>query len=148
MGLFDKFKKKEVSDINKENDNVNISNNEQDNSKIMSEEEIMIKKISNEIKEMTTIDNYKIGFKNEKCDFFDSKIGGMPYWNINLEYPKTSDGENLVLLAQINFEKERFNDDRLPKKGILQFFVKNNWLWMDNEDYKVIYHENIDYDYN
>lgn len=148
MGLFDKFKKKEVTDINKESDNVNIGNIQQDNSKIMSEEEIMIKKISNEIKKMTTIDNYKIGFKDEKCDFFDSKIGGMPYWDINLEYPKTRDGENLVLLVQINFEKEQFNDDRLPKKGILQFLVKNNWLWMENEDYKVVYHENIDYDFN
>ena len=69
--IFDKFKKKEVTDINKESDNVNIGNIQQDNSKIMSEEEIMIKKISNEIKEMTTIDNYKIGFKDEKCDFFD-----------------------------------------------------------------------------
>lgn len=108
----------------------------------------MIEKISCDMKEKTTIDNYRIGFKKEKCDILDSKIGGMPYWDINLEYPKTSEGENLILLAQINFEREQFDDDRLPKKGILQFFVKNNWLWMNNEDYKVIYHENINYNLN
>ena len=38
MGLFDKFKKKEVVEISKENNNVNINNNEQDNSRIISEE--------------------------------------------------------------------------------------------------------------
>ncbi len=116
--------------------------------KTRQEEIVMINEISEELKRQTIIDNYKIGFTNEKCDFFDSKIGGMPYWNTNLEYPRTSDGENLVLLAQINFEREQFNDDRLPKKGILQFFVKNNWLWMENEEYKVVYHENIDDNFN
>ena len=148
MGIFDKFKKKEVVEISKENKNININNNEQDNSRIINEEAIMIEKIANEIKEITTIDNYKLGFNDEKCDFFDSKIGGMPYWDIKKEYPKTKEGENLVLLAQINFEKEQFNDERLPKKGILQFFVKNNWLWMENEEYKVVYHENINNNFN
>lgn len=140
MGLFDMFKKKE--------NNTNTISVEKKEDKIKTEEDEMIEKISCDMKEKTTIDNYRIGFKKGKCDIFDSKIGGMPYWDINLEYPKTSEGENLILLAQINFEREQFDDDRLPKKGILQFFVKNNWLWMNNEDYKVIYHENINYNLN
>jgi len=114
---------------------------------IVYDDEEMLEKIFNDMKEKTTIDNYKIGYKNESCDVFDSKIGGIPYWDTNKEYPKTKDGENLILLAQINFDKEQFDNERLPKKGILQFFVKNNWLWKEDEEYKVIYHENINYDY-
>ena len=39
------------------------------------------------------------------ADIFDSKFGGMPYWNIDKEYPADENGNKLMLLAQINFDK-------------------------------------------
>lgn len=47
-------------------------------------------------------------------------------------------------MAQINFEKENFESDKLPKTGILQFFVEDKFNCADIEVNKVIYHENID----
>lgn len=122
---------------------VQVVANHHQNDDMQSEDTILIDNMVADMKNQTLMENYKIGFVETKCDIFDSKIGGIPYWDINKEYPKTEDGEKLILLAQINFEKEQFNDDRLPKKGLLQFFVRNNWLWTKNEVYKVIYHDNI-----
>lgn len=53
---------------------------------------------------------------------WDSKLGGDPYLEIGMEYPKAYNGEYLRLLAQINFE-EVPNLELFPKKGILQFFI-------------------------
>lgn len=47
----------------------------------------------------------------------------MPYLPKDFEYPKSSDGEYLYLLAQINFT-EIPTLEFFPKKGILQFYVE------------------------
>ena len=52
-----------------------------------------------------------------------------------------------------NFDKENFNDDRLPQKGILQFYISSNddiyGMNFDEQDkqtdWKVVYHENVNY---
>ena len=72
-----------------------------------------IEEIYEAIKNETCIKSYKI--KKEKMDnlsIYDSKFGGIPYWDFSKEFPTDSKGEKLNLLAQINFDKERFNDDR------------------------------------
>lgn len=55
-------------------------------------------------------------------------------------------------MAQINFEKENFDDERLPKTGILQFFIADddwygcNFNLLDNDEQKnwsIVYHETI-----
>ena len=81
---------------------------------------------------------------------FDSKLGGLPYWDESMEYPTDSNGEGLILLAQINFEMTPINDDRFPKTGILQFFIGTNDIMgvdfdnLDNQNgFRVVYHENI-----
>lgn len=51
---------------------------------------------------------YKI--EKEKADdltIFDSKFGGISYWDFSKEFPTDSKGEKLSLLAQINFDKEK-----------------------------------------
>ncbi len=53
---------------------------------------------------------------------WESKLGGDPYLEIGMEYPKTSNGEYLRLLAQINFE-EVPHLESFPQKGILQFYI-------------------------
>lgn len=90
---------------------------------------------------------------------FDCKLGGIPYFPKDMEYPKGIEGEYkgtpLRLLAQINFEQIPHIPD-FPETGIIQFFCACD----DNEVYgmpvmfgandrciqngfRVIYHENI-----
>lgn len=77
-------------------------------------------------------------------DLFSSKFGGLPYWPAGKEYPTDYKGDNFVLLAQINLSD--FSFDKLPSKGLLQFFVANDdIIGLDNENgSKVVYHEVID----
>lgn len=102
-----------------------------------------IEKIAEEVKKATKQDIYEIQVNGNSVELFDSKFGGVPYWDLSRNYPVNSSGEKLILLAQINLEKENFEDSRLPNKGILQFFVENKFNTSDKEMNKVIYHKEI-----
>lgn len=86
---------------------------------------------------------------------FDSKMGGVPYFPKNMEYPKVREGEfegrPLFFLAQLNFEKLP-KLEGFPTEGILQFFAgcpdddiygMENWGSTDQNRFRIIYHENI-----
>ena len=87
---------------------------------------------------------------------FDSKLGGLPYFPKDMEYPRgkagSFKGQPLTLLAQLNFEKLPHIPD-FPTKGILQFFIAADDLYGMTPDYgegmtrqdnfRVIYHESI-----
>lgn len=114
-----------------------------------------IHEIYEAVKSETCIKSYKIeAEKAENLSIFDSKFGGIPYWDFSKEFPTDSKGEKLKLLAQINFDKEKFNDDRLPQKGILQFYIPSNddvyGMNFDKQDkqtdWRAIYHENVNYE--
>ena len=79
-----------------------------------------------------------------ETNLFSSKFGGLPYWPADKEYPTDRDGNNLILLAQINLSDVSF--DKLPSKGLLQFFVAaDDYLGLEEEKgSKVVYHEVID----
>lgn len=51
--------------------------------------------------------------------------GGFPYLPKGFDYPKTPDGEYLLLLAQINFA-EAPHLEGFPKQGIVQFYIADN----------------------
>ena len=66
-------------------------------------------------------------------------------------YQTNSNSEQLILLAQINFDKEKI-DSPMPTNGMLHFFITNDdMLGMNNDDqtgqnnFRVIYNENINY---
>ncbi|MBO5033309.1 MAG: DUF1963 domain-containing protein [Lachnospiraceae bacterium] len=111
-----------------------------------------VKKIIEAIQERTRTTAYKLIIqKDSKPDLFDSKFGGVPYWDKAMEYPADSEGEKLMLLAQINFDRAEV-DERLPQQGILQFFIAADDLFgadFDHSDeqkgFRVIYHEKPDY---
>lgn len=112
-----------------------------------------VKRIVAEIKKKTAMKAYKLSIeKDSKPDIFDSKFGGVPYWDMGKEYPLDSKGKKMMLLAQINFTKAGLEDERLPKQGILQFFIASeddvygmDWDQADSQkDFRVIYHETID----
>lgn len=92
----------------------------------------------------------------------DSKFGGVPYWDMGMDYPRTKDGNLLMLLAQINLDvlnREGKNPgNKLPGGGMLQFFIAVDDVYGMDFDYtadsdgrlvqdsfRVVYHKTIDY---
>ncbi len=91
--------------------------------------------------------------ENEEIHLWNSKIGGFPYLTEVADYPVDENNDHLGFLAQINFEElPQLND--YPKKGILQFFIKQDieYFGMDEDDpiiqknFKVKFIENISKD--
>ncbi|MBR1735653.1 MAG: DUF1963 domain-containing protein, partial [Firmicutes bacterium] len=111
-----------------------------------------VKNILYETEKRTSRTGFKINidWKNKPTSLTQSKFGGMPYWDKKMEYPKGSDGNKLYLLAQINFEEVPENDI-LPKKGILQFFLGDDDLYgcdfdepMIQKNFRVVFHKEAD----
>lgn len=87
----------------------------------------------------------------KKPELTDSKFGGLPYWDVEREYPRDSDGQTLVLLAQLNFDQMEV-EEPLPETGMLQFFIRPDEMFgidFDHPDvqdtFRVVYHESVDY---
>lgn len=118
-----------------------------------------------EIKRMTKKQAIRFQIDPEKTPkLTDSKFGGMPYWDKDMEYPRRKDGTLLMLLAQINLDelnREGKNpDNQLPKRGMLQFFIDGNddvsGVDFDNtkdeegrlvqDGFRVVYHKTVDYE--
>lgn len=64
----------------------------------------------------------KINLVEDKLKITDSKIVGLPYLPKGAEFPKAPNGEEMLMIAQINCEDLKGLKD-FPQKGILQFFV-------------------------
>lgn len=116
----------------------------------------MAVKVVNWLREESATEAYRILLEPGETCLYDSKIGGLPYWDPAKAYPLDSQGNPLSLLAQINFEKEALHDKRLPDHGILQFFIADAVSGTDGsiemygidfehpdeqKDFRVVYHE-------
>lgn len=108
-----------------------------------------IQEIIEAVQAKTAIKYYRIcTAKDSIPDIFDSKLGGMPYWDIAKPYPVDSNNKKMSLLAQINLQR----DGLLDKKGMLQFFIAQNDVYgadfdaLDSQkDFRVVYHTKINY---
>ncbi|KAL7716854.1 YwqG family protein [Entamoeba marina] len=120
------------------------------------EEGATFEKILGEIISATTLPTIKFELTEDETNVFNSKIGGKPYLPKDFEYPTLRGGDNhpLVMYAQINFEEFEHIPD-FPTTGILQFYIDacddmygmpDDYL--DQEGFRVIYHENITTDTN
>ena len=81
----------------------------------------------------------------------NSKIGGVPYWDLHKEYPVDSEGKKMQLLCQLNFEECKIENDLLPQKGLLQFFISADsdcygvaGASIVQDDWRFVFHEEID----
>lgn len=115
-----------------------------------------------EIKRLTARQALHIKIAPEKKPgITDSKFGGIPYWDMKMDYPRAKDGSLLMLIAQINLDelnREGKNPgDKLPRCGMLQFFIAMDDVFgmdFDNttdsegrlaqENFRVVYHKTID----
>ena len=106
--------------------------------------------IVEEIKRRTAMDCYTLKIQSGVIPgLFDSKFGGFPYWDPSMPYPVDSQGEKLVLLAQLNFDQFHA-DEPLPQGGLLQFFIGQDDVCGADFDapdeqtgFRVVYHETV-----
>lgn len=70
-----------------------------------------------------------------------SKFLGKSYLPVGFEYPKSKQGEPMIMLSQINFSEVPALLN-YPSSGILQLFVSGS-DWYDMDDYRIIFHEEI-----
>lgn len=101
------------------------------------------------------VETVRLKPSRDSTTVFDSKLGGVPYFPKDMEYPTVREGENagkpLYFLAQLNFEKLP-RIEGFPSEGILQFFAGcegDNVYGMNFDDltnqnaFRVIYHETV-----
>ena len=101
--------------------------------KISKEEQV--EQLISYIKEKTKKDSFGINILPEKTpSIFDSKLSGIPYWDLEKPFPLDSEGNNLSLLCQINFSEENVEGSILPQEGILQFFISTDDPYFGTSD--------------
>jgi uncharacterized protein YwqG len=81
-------------------------------------------------------------------EIHSSKFLGKPYWPTAMDYPRrTSDGQPMTMVAQINFSEVPPLGD-FPRSGLLQLFVcagqKDYALWCNSGNHRTVFHERID----
>ncbi len=87
--------------------------------------------------------------KNTETSWWQSKIGGRPYLPKDAEYPTDLEGNQLLFLAQINFE-ETPSLPPFPDEGILQFFVFDDPFYglnlndpFSQDGFRVVYYRDL-----
>lgn len=85
------------------------------------------------------MDFYAVRLTKGTPDLLDSKLGGTPYWDDKEDYPTDENGVPMRLLLQLNCDRLALDDDRLPRQGMLQFFIGQSPLCTG----KVVYHSTI-----
>ena len=109
------------------------------------------KAIVAEVKRRTETPCWKLTLQPEgPCGLLDSKVGGLPYWDPALPYPVDSQGNQMTLLAQLNFAQLE-TEVPLPAQGLLQFFIgQDDVFGIDfdqpdsQKDFRVVYHPEPD----
>ena len=109
------------------------------------------RQILDEIKRRTSTTAYQLEFDTESAPtIFDSKVGGLPYWDPAKTYPTDSNGKKMYLLAQINFDQDKA-ESPLPQSGMLQFFIGGEEMYgldfdhpTEQKDWRIVFHEKID----
>ena len=108
-----------------------------------------IKKLYDAVKNKTKKKAIRLELDCDKTpELFNSKIGGVPYWDPDMTYPETDNGEKLIMLAQLNMS-ELPENDVFPKEGMLQFFILNDddygmsYDEPEHDGYKVVFHKKI-----
>lgn len=100
------------------------------------------------VRERTMTDAISMKLDRERApELTESKIGGIPYWDMTLPYPADENGGKLVLLAQIRL-CELPENDIFPADGMLQFFLRaDNTYGLDfdgkTDGYRVVFHKNV-----
>lgn len=109
--------------------------------------------IADEINIRTACEHYRLVLNEERVpDIKQSKIGGLPYWPADMDYPVDNNGNKMLMLLQINCQEAGLTAP-LPDHGMLQWFISVNPELMygcrgnyddQGNGFRIIYHETID----
>ncbi|MDZ8261157.1 YwqG family protein [Nostoc sp. ChiQUE01b] len=87
---------------------------------------------------------------NDQVDWWQSKFGGLPYLPKGFDYPKSSEGDYLFFIAQINFAEVPLLEG-FPNQGIVQFYISYEFPYglnyknqTDQSGFRVLYFEKPD----
>ena len=160
MGLFDIFKKKTDKTVSANKTAPETLAKPEITENQASKKEL-VEKLIKLVQEKTQKPCFNLEINEEEApDLFSTKIGGKPYWDNSLPYPKDKEGKPLALVFQVNFAdlqttKNQIDaENLLPTEGILQFFIspEDDYYGMDSDNYqnqekfRVVYHENINFE--
>lgn len=111
-----------------------------------------LKPVIDDLKMRTKQDAFSLKINETRTPgLCDSKLGGMPYWDLEKPYPMDSEGKQMMLLAQINFGQGDFGP-LFPQHGMLQFFIGIDDSYLMGADFddietqknfRVIYHKTV-----
>lgn len=110
-------------------------------------------RIAEEITRRTTCEHYRLVLNEERePTMTGSKIGGVPYWPADKEFPVNEKGDKMLLVMQINCAEAGLCSP-LPQQGMLQWFISLEpdlmYGCMGNFDdeskgFKMVYHERVE----
>ncbi len=110
-------------------------------------------RIVEEIAKRTATEHYRLVLNEEReAKITASKVGGVPYWPTNKDFPVDAEGNKMLLLMQINCEEAGLKAP-LPEQGMLQWFISVNPERMygcqgnyneDGTGVRIVYHETIE----
>ena len=109
--------------------------------------------IAEEITRRTTCEHYRLVLNEERQpSVTGSKIGGVPYWPADKEFPMDEKGNKMLMVMQINCAEAGLSSP-LPQQGMLQWFISLEPELMygcegnyadEGKGFKIVYHERID----
>ena len=110
-------------------------------------------RIAEEIVRRTACEHYRLVLNEERQPAITcSKIGGIPYWPADKEYPVDEKGNKMLMVMQINCAEAGLSSP-LPQQGMLQWFISLDPDFMygcqgnyddEGKGFKIVYHESID----
>ena len=110
-------------------------------------------RIAEEISRRTICEHYRLVLNEERTpDIKGSKIGGLPYWPTDMDYPVDANGDKMLLIMQINCQEAGLTAP-LPEHGMIQWFISINPELMygcrgnyddQSKGFRIIYHETVD----
>ena len=110
-------------------------------------------RIAEEITRRTSCEHYRLVLNEERQPAITgSKIGGIPYWPADKEFPVDEMGNKMLMIMQINCAEAGL-DSPLPQQGMLQWFISLDSELMygckgnyddDGNGFRIVYHERID----
>lgn len=80
--------------------------------------------------------------ENKDISLFDSKAGGLPYWDFSKPYPVDSEGTKMRFIIQFNLSQLPENNI-FPPSGLIQVFLSDTYV--DYDECRIVFHKDIDY---
>ena len=110
------------------------------------------RKIAEEVVKRTACEHYRLVLNEERePQVTGSKIGGLPYWPADKNFPVDEQGNQMLMVMQVNCQEAGLKAP-LPEQGMLQWFISLNAERMygcrgnfdeDGSGFTIVYHNEV-----